>query len=178
MARCVALVRGINVGGNKKLVMAEFREVLAGLGLTAVRTHLNSGNAVFTADATPAALEARIAAAVERELSLRVSCLVRTAVEVRAVLDGNPLLQPDRNGSRMFAVFLSAEPDASLRAAHDPAVLDPGHVAVGDRVVYQWCPDGLSAAPDLGTFLARRWKVTVTARNWNTVTKLAALLEG
>jgi len=46
MARCVALVRGINVGGNKKLVMAEFREVLAGLGLTAVRTHLNSGNAV------------------------------------------------------------------------------------------------------------------------------------
>ncbi len=175
----VVLIRGINVGGNKKLVMAQFREVLTGLGLTDVATVLNSGNAVCTGAEQPTAeLERTIAAAVQAQLGLRASCLVRTATQLRGVLEHNPLLEVATNGSRLMVLFLSARPAPDAAAEHDPVALDPGRVAVGDRVVYQWCPDGVLAAPDVATFLMRHWAVAVTGRNWNTVSKLGALLGG
>ena len=82
------------------------------------------------------------------------------------------------NGSRMMALFLSAAPDPEAAAAHDPVALDPDRVRVGDRVIYQWCPDGVLKAPDVSAFVMKHWKVTVTGRNWNTVTKLADMLSG
>lgn len=174
MTRVAAFVRGVNVGG-KKLVMAEFRQLLTDLGLADVSTVLNSGNAVFASGLDPAELEDRIVAALESELELRASCLVRTGAELAAVLAAHPFPGLATNGSRMMVLFVSAHPGAGVLVEHDPVTLDPGRVAVGDRVVYQWCPDGVLAAPDVSTFVARRWGVTVTGRNWNTVQKLAAL---
>ena len=77
-----------------------------------------------------------------------------------------------------MAHFLSAAPHPDRLAAHDPRLLDPGRIELGDRVIYQWCPDGLLAAPPAGALAERHLGVTVTARNWNTVTKLAELLAG
>ena len=120
-------------------------------------------------------MEQVIVGALERELGLRAACLVRTATEMRAVLDANPL--EFTNPSRMMALFLSADPSVAVLDQHDPRTLDPDRVAISRRVVYQWCPDGVSKAPDVSTFVAQRWGVGVTGRNWNTVTRLSALLE-
>ncbi|NMH96780.1 DUF1697 domain-containing protein [Pseudonocardia acidicola] len=174
----VALLRGINVGGNKKVAMADLRELLAGLGFTGVRTHLQSGNAVFgTRATTPDRLAGRIEQAVSRSFGIDVRCLVRTAAEMRAVVDGHPLAEVAGNGSRMMALFLSAAPEPALVVAHDPVVLDPERTRIGDRVIYQWCPDGVLKAPDVAGFVMKNWRVAVTGRNWNTVTALAELLE-
>lgn len=172
--RCAALVRGVNVGG-KKLVMAELRQVLTGLGLVDVRTVLNSGNAVFSTTGLPADLEPVIEAALADRLGLQARCLVRTGVQLRTVLDAHPFPELATNGSRMQVLFVSADATGPVLAEHDPRALDPGHVALGERVVYQWCPDGVLESPDVSAFLMRRWGVTVTARSWNTVAKLAAL---
>ena len=174
MTRYVALLRGINVGTAKRVAMADLRALLADLGFNDVRTLLNSGNAVFTAGAGEHA--GAITAAVRERLGLDVGCVVRTGDELRSVIDGHPLAHLADNGSRMMVFFLSAAPDPALLAAHDPIALDPEHARLGDRVIYQWCPDGLLAAPPVGTFAEKRLGVAVTGRNWNTVTKLAGLL--
>jgi uncharacterized protein (DUF1697 family) len=176
--RYAALLRGINVGGRQKIPMADLRTLLAALGHTEVRTLLQSGNAVFSAaSADPDTLADAISARILDDLGLTVRCLVRTRDEQHAVIAGNPLRDVATDGSRMLVSFLSRAPDPALLAVHDPVALAPGQIHLGDRVMYQWCPDGILEAPPAGIFVERRLKVAATTRNWNTVTKLGALLD-
>ncbi|HEV2088220.1 MAG TPA: DUF1697 domain-containing protein [Cryptosporangiaceae bacterium] len=177
MGRYVALLRGINVGRNKRVAMADLRALLGGLGYTDVRTLLQSGNAVFGATGKPDAVARQIEKAIQDELGLDVRCLVRTDDELRAVVDGNPFGDVATDGTKLQALFLSAPPDPKLLRAHDPTALAPDEIRLGDRVIYQWCPDGFLAAPPVGTFAEKHLGVTVTARNWNTVGKLATMLD-
>jgi uncharacterized protein (DUF1697 family) len=177
MTRYVVLLRGINVGKAKRIAMADLRELLADLGFTEVRTVLMSGNAVVTGvDADPDKHAATVRAGIAERFGMDVRCLVLTGERLRGIVDGHPFVDIADNGSRMFAHVLSAAPDPALLAAHDPVALDPEHTRLGDRVLYQWCPDGLLEAPPVGTFTEKHLGVTVTARNWNTTTKLAGLL--
>jgi uncharacterized protein (DUF1697 family) len=171
------VLRGINVGGHKRVPMADLRALLTGLGFTDVATLLQSGNAVFRAPETPPdELAARIERAIAVEFMMSVRCMVRTGPELQAVIDGNPFAGVATDGSRFLALFLSASPDSELLAMYDPRSLAPSQVALGDRVIYQWCPDGVLQAPNVHGFIEKNLKVAATARNWNTVTKLGALL--
>lgn len=166
------LLRGINVGGNKKIPMAELRDLLDGLGYAGVRTHLQSGNAVVVTAEPAATVARRTEAALAERFGVEVRCLVLDRPYLHAVVDAHPLRDVADNGSRMFAHFLFEPPG-------DPTeleALDPGRVLLGDRVVYQWCPDGLLEAPDVALWIRRAWKTPVTARNWNTVEKLHTML--
>lgn len=177
MPRYVALLRGINVGRAKRVAMADLRAILGDLGLDAVRTHLNSGNAVFTGDGRdPAEYAERIEAAIADRLGLDVRCVVLTADDLRAIVDSHPFADEATEGSRMMAHILATAPDPALLAEHDPIALDPDNARLGERVIYQWCPDGLLGAPPVGGYAEKHLRVAVTARNWNTMTKLAALL--
>lgn len=175
--RYALLVRGINVGKAKRLAMADLRALLADLGYTAVRTLLNSGNAVLTGpEADPHEQSARIEAAIAERTGLDVRCVVLTAELLRTIVDAHPFGEIATNGSRMMAHVLAAAPDPELLAAHDPVALDPDNARLAERVIYQWCPDGLLEAPPVGTIAEKHLGVAVTARNWNTITKLADLL--
>jgi uncharacterized protein (DUF1697 family) len=175
--RYVVLLRGINVGRAKRVAMADLRALLEGLGYTAVRTHLNSGNVVLTGDeADPAEHSARIETALRNRLRMDVRCVVLTAEELHTIVDGHPFADVADNGSRMMAYVYLTPVDPALVAGHGPIPQDPEHARVGARAAYQWCPEGLMAAPEVGGYLAEHLGVAVTARNWNTMTKLAELL--
>lgn len=177
MPRFVVLLRGINVGRAKRLAMADLRALLTDQGYAGVRTVLQSGNAVVDGPAdAPEEHAARVAAAIRARLGLDVVCIVLTAGHLRAVAAAHPFADVAVDGSRMMVHVLSADPDPVLLAAHDPVALDPRHVRLGDRVIYQWCPDGLLAAPAVGPFVEKRLGVAVTARNWNTVGRLDGLV--
>jgi uncharacterized protein (DUF1697 family) len=178
LTRYAALLRGINLGSRNRIPMADLRALLSGLGLDGVRTHLQSGNAVFASDAGPEPLHHRIEHAIAREFGLNVACLLRTHDELRAVIAANPLADVADDNSRFMALFLSEAPDPTALARNDPVKLDPDGVRVGDRVIYQWCPNGFRDAPAVGAYVEKHLRVTVTARNWNTVTKLADLSAG
>ena len=177
MPRYAVLLRGINVGRAKRVAMADLRALLEDAGYTEVRTHLNSGNVVLTGEgADPAEHTERIENAIRERLSMDVRCAVLTADELRAVVDGHPFAGVADNGSRMMAYVYVRPVGPALVAGHPPVPQDPERARVGDRAVYQWCPDGLMAAPDVGPYINEHLGTDVTARNWNTITKLAALI--
>jgi uncharacterized protein (DUF1697 family) len=177
--RYAVLLRGINVGRAKQVAMADLRATLEGLGLESVTTLLRSGNAVFTAPRRSSrSLERDIERALKSELGLDSTCLVRTAAELRRVVAADPFGETASNGSRYLALFLSTQPTAAALREHDPRALAPDEIRLGDRVIYQWCPGGFMEAPALGPFVEKHLGVRTTGRNWNTVVKLLALLDG
>lgn len=173
-----ALLRGINVGGSKKVPMAELRSVLEGLGYGDVQTYLQSGNAVFSsAEKDPKALARELEAAMEAHFGFRVACLVVDGTYLRAVADACPFPAAELEGKQLHATFFSEQPGAERFAAIDRAAYLPEEYRLGDRVLYLYAPNGMGRSK-LGEALARPAVVKgmdVTTRNWNTVAKLVEL---
>lgn len=169
----VALLRGINVGRNRRVEMAGLRALLADLGHQGIRTHLNSGNAIFRADTPPDRTERDITAAIAERLGLNVPVLVRTAEELAAVVAADPLHGIATDPARYLVVFLPSEPEPGALADLDPGGFAPEAFRLAGREVYLWCPNGVHRAA-LPPALAARGLVG-TARNWNTVTRLRDL---
>ncbi|MER6199996.1 DUF1697 domain-containing protein [Streptomyces sp. NPDC001586] len=176
-----ALLRGINVGGSKKVPMAELRSVLEELGHGDVQTYLQSGNAVFSsAEKDPAALARELETAIEARFGFRVACLVVDGAYLRAVADACPFPAAELEGKQLHATFFSAQPGAERFAALDQASYLPEEYRLGDRVLYLYAPDGLGRSK-LAEALAKPAVVKgidVTTRNWNTVAKLVELTGG
>ncbi len=148
MPRFVVLLRGINVGKAKRIAMADLRSLLADAGYSDIRTVLNSGNAVVTGpDEPPAEHARRIESAITGRTGLDVRTLVLTAGQLRTIVDAHPFADVADNGSRMMA-HVHAEPV-------DDGLPVPDHTWVIGQVIYQWCPDGLLAAPPVG--IPGRW---------------------
>ena len=107
----IALIRGINVGPSKRVAMADLRDLLAGLGYTDVRTHLQSGNAVFSTGSRAVTVAADIEEALAEKVGVRASVVVRTGRQLTAAMAADPLSDIADNGSRHFLGFLSGKPD-------------------------------------------------------------------
>lgn len=177
--RYVALLRGINVGGKAKVPMQTLRELLAAIGGTDVRTHLQSGNAVFTHDERePRRLEDALRQALADELGLTITCMVRTAADLRRVVESNPFDMAGVNGSRFLVVFLAGPVPRDRVAALDPSVYAPDELRAGEREIYAHFPDSIRDSKLAARLTDRGLGVAATARNWNTVTKLLEISEG
>ncbi|MGW6568098.1 DUF1697 domain-containing protein [Streptomyces sp. NPDC054975] len=178
-----ALLRGINVGGHRKVPMAELRSVLEELGHRDVRTYLQSGNAVFTTDAdgpNDAELTTALQDAIEKHFGFRVDCLVRDAAYLAAVADACPFPAAELQGKQLHATFFSEPVGPERLASVDQDAFLPEEFRLGDRVLYLYAPWGLGRSK-LGEALARPalFKgVVATSRNWNTVLKLVEMTRG
>jgi uncharacterized protein (DUF1697 family) len=172
------LIRGINVGRAKRVAMADLRALVEDLGYGDVRTLLNSGNVVFTAPASARKSSAkRIEEAINARLGISARVTVLTAAELAGVVAENPLGAIARDPSRLLVTVL-------IDPAHRKRLLPLGRqdwapdvLAVGSRVAYLWCPQGMLESR-LATAVNRVLGDGATTRNWATVTKLHALVEG
>ena len=172
--RWVILVRGINLGKNKRLAMADFRALLEGLGYEEVKTHLNTGNALVTAAKTTAGkVEREVAGKLEGDLGLAVKVMARSAREWAAVVEGNPFVKEGLDPKTLQAALLSKRPTAAKTKALDPNAYVPDRFAFSDRVVYLHMPNGFmgSKLPDWEKVLG----VDATIRSWSVVAKLGDL---
>lgn len=178
MTRQIALLRGINVGGHKKVPMAQLRELLSGHGYEDVRTYVQSGNVVLSGPDVPAVeAERRLEREIEDEFGFPVSVLVRTHAQWQETVDANPFADVADDPSRQFVLFLSEPLAEEVRAAIDPDGFGPDRVVLGEREVHVWAPGGATESAALKKLDQRRLGVTITARNWRTVGKLLALAE-
>jgi uncharacterized protein (DUF1697 family) len=173
----VALLRAVNVGGRSGLRMADLRAVAEGLGFADVRTLLQSGNLVFAAKGrTAAALESALKAALKQHLGIETDFLVRSAKELEAVIAANPFPDEARSApGKLLVMFLQHRPGArdvqALRDAHK----GPEIISHAGREIYIVYPDGIGRSKLTGSLIERRLGTRGTGRNWNTVTRLAAM---
>jgi uncharacterized protein (DUF1697 family) len=173
----IALLRGINVGGNKMVAMAALRSAFEDLGFTGVKTLLQSGNVVFRGPATPTAiLEARL----EKEIGMRIGFTpdfhVRTAAEWPAIISANAFADAAaKTPGLLLVTFFKAPLDRAKVTALQAAIRGPELVHADGRHLYMTFPEGIgrSKAPAL---VDKTLGARGTARNWNTVVKLAALV--
>ncbi|HOX27165.1 MAG TPA: DUF1697 domain-containing protein [Candidatus Krumholzibacteria bacterium] len=178
MIACAALLRGVNVGRANRIAMADLRDVLESLGHTGVRTLLNSGNAVFQASGgRPERLAVAIEKAIEDRLGLVVPVVVVTAPELERIVAGNPLAKVADDPARYLVAF------AGRPAALDGArgLLDrswqPEALAIGEIAAYLWCANGIRDSK-LAQAFDRATRRGTTMRNWITVLKLLAMVDG
>jgi uncharacterized protein (DUF1697 family) len=177
--RHVALLRGVNVGKNKRVQMAALRELLGTLGYADVKTLVNSGNAVLTSSKQPATLAKEIEKGIESEFGIDVQVLVRSRDELAKVVDGNPFPDQASEGSKLHVTFLSAAVTKRQLGDIDTAAFAPNRFELSGREIYLWTPNGMMGAADMLDALSeKRLGVSATTRNWNTVTKLLVLLDG
>ena len=172
MTTYAALLRGVNVGGHRRVPMGGLRELLTSLGLADVQTYLQSGNAVFRSEQTDEDdLAAAIRAALLHALGVDAAVLVRSAAELAAVVAGSPW--PDRAAEpkRLHAAYLSSLPPA----VPDTSRFAPDEVRVVGRAAYLWYADGAGRSKLTLDALERHLRVTGTARNWTTATALARM---
>jgi uncharacterized protein (DUF1697 family) len=169
----VALLRGINLAAKRRVAMADLRAWLTGLGYEDVRTLLQSGNAVFRTGKRPATVRKELEATLAEKAGFPVDCVLRTAAELRAVVDANPLGDVATDPSRYLVAFLDVP---GKWPAVDPAAFEPERVHLAVREAYFWVPGGIQKSKLLAAFPARKGEVA-TVRNWNTVTKLLAMAE-
>ncbi len=154
--------------------MSDLRELLAGLGYDDVKTLLQSGNAVFSSSSGAAAEHAtKISAAIDRKLDMKVKVLVLSALDLAAVAKANPFARKRIDPKELHVTFLSAPVPRNKLAQIDRDAVLPDEFSVGKRVIYERRPNGVpgSNLPDWQKLLK---DIDVTARNWNTVTKLDA----
>lgn len=170
----VALIRGINVGRAKRVAMADLRAGVEGLGYGNVRTVLNSGNVVFTVPKGKREEAAAGIAGVLEQLGVSARVTVLSAKEVAAAIAENPLGKLAHDPSRLLVMVPA---DAKARALLGPLSKEhwaPEAMAIGTRVAYLWCPDGIIDSR-LAAAVGRQLGEAGTARNLATMLKLHAL---
>ncbi|MBD0424790.1 DUF1697 domain-containing protein [Streptomyces sp. TRM S81-3] len=176
--RYAALLRGINVGGSRKVPMAELRTLMEGLGHDAVGTYLQSGQAVFASDrGDEESLAAELGDAIEKHFGFAVDVIVRDHAYLKAVADACPFPAAGLEAKQLHVTYFSTPVDAERFAEIDQAAFLPEEFRLGDRALYLYAPDGLGRSK-LAEALSRprlNKGLIATTRNWNTVIKLVDL---
>ncbi len=177
MKTYIALLRGINVSGQKKIKMAELRTHLSDWGFSAVQTYIQSGNIVLQdPDQGPQQIAERIRQGIASVYGFDVPVLVLIPEDLDAVLADNPFL-PEKDPKRLYVTFLSSKPDPSLLNQLLQEDYSPEAFTVVKNYIYFFSPAGYGRAKMNNNFFEKKLKVDATTRNWRTVNKLSDMCE-
>jgi uncharacterized protein (DUF1697 family) len=168
----IALLRGINLGANRRVPMAELRELLGDAGYGGVRTYVQSGNVVLDSDQPPEQLEAELGRRIAERFGLEVPVISRTREELAAVVALNPLGDVAHEPKRYQVSFLSEELWPEKVEELQGVRVDPEALHVEPREIYAWHPDGVARSRLWNKLAGTSLGVTATARNWTTVCTL------
>ncbi|MDH5621447.1 MAG: DUF1697 domain-containing protein [Gammaproteobacteria bacterium] len=175
MTTFVALLRGINVGGNNILPMQEFRALLTNHGCEDVATYIQSGNAVFRSTASASGLSVSIADGIEAKYGFRPAVLVLTASGFMTIAAANPFAVPPEQENHVHISFLQ-RPASRPNVARLKQLASPSETFVlTDAAFYLHAPDGIGRSK-LAAEVEKCLGVPATGRNLRTVGRIVALL--
>jgi uncharacterized protein (DUF1697 family) len=177
MTTYIALLRGINVGGNKIIKMLDLKAMFQTLGFENVRTYIQSGNVVFESDEGS---ESLLTGVIERKIhevfGFEVSVIIRTLAEMENVIANDPFqLSEPEEFKRWYVTFLPAEPSAEALDKLRTYENGPDKVRFVGREMYILYEVSVSQSPLFKVPFDRILGMTITARNWNTVNKLVTM---
>lgn len=174
----VALLRGINLGSQRRVGMAALRELLIGHGHGEVRTYLQSGNVVLESAVSRAKLEQTLERQLAAELGFDVDVLVRTGAELAAIVKRNPLRRFATDPARYLVTFLREAPAKDVVRRLSAEAASPERIVASGRELYSWHPGGVGRSKLAKLLQPKALGVPASARNWRVVEQLAALAAG
>lgn len=176
MKNYIALLRGINVSGQKKIKMAELKGLLDASPLFKVSTYIQSGNVLFSADEEKSSVQALIEKRLAEAYGYHVSVLVIAAKDFRIVRDQNPYInRPGVDAKKLYVTFLWENPNPEIAQVFDRLEMPEEFFVRQGQVVYLYLPNGAGRAKLSNNFIENKLGVTATTRNWNTVCALGEL---
>ena len=170
MTTYLAFLRGVNVGGENKLRMQDLVDLFSAAGCKNVRTYIQSGNVIFTADVKLVAkLAARIAEQIQERFGYQTPVILRTAAQLQSIL----LNPPFKDSAETLHVMLLAQVPNALRVKTlEPHRSPPDEFAVIGQEVYLKLPNGAARTKLTNAYFDSRLATVGTMRNWRTLTKL------
>lgn len=172
----VALFKGINVGGNNKLPMAELRALATELGLRDAKTYIQSGNLIFDSEDEADVIEEELVTAVEQLFGFRPSIILRSADALKAALTANSFAALVSEGKQLHMFFLDEPADRYDEAALRSLAIETEDFALIGDVFYLFAPDGIGRSKlveKMGPYFPKR----MTARNLNSVQAISDLTQ-
>jgi len=173
MKSYIVLLRGINVGGHKKVPMAELRELLVKIGFQQVKTYIQSGNIILQSLESKSEIELKIKEAIESHFGFDVPILVRTRAGLKRIFDGCPFSEEKKETS--YFVVLSEIPnsqsvDEVMKITHDNEVF-----SIIDDCIYFYSSIGYGNSKFNMKSFEKKLNVNATSRNFKTMVKLIAM---
>lgn len=177
----ISILRGINVSGQKKILMADLKALYEELGFRDVVTYIQSGNVIFKThfDASAGELAEIIDNGISGRYDFMVPVIVRTLAELKKAAELNPFLKEDNiDLEKLHVTFLANKPSENFLRNIKSYNYPPDRFSIIGREVYLHCPNKYGETKFSNKFFESKLKVIATTRNWNTVTKLIELAEG
>lgn len=174
----IAMLRGINVSGQKKIKMNDLKLLFVSLGLKNITTYIQSGNVIFTsASKDKANLITTIERAIQKKFSFHVPIQLRTSSELIAIINNCPfgVIDIEKDRSKVLLTFLSSIPSKSAISEVEKYINLPEKCHIKNDVAYLYCPNGYGRSKLSNNFIESKLKTEATTRNWKTVCKLSEL---
>lgn len=178
MQTYIAILRGINVSGQKIIKMAELRDHLSSLGFINLTTYIQSGNIVFqTKQEENPILEEKIHQNIKKNYGFDVPVIVRSLTEWQKVVSKFPYNNEDNDINRLAVTFLKEKPTPNLHEEIDKFKAPNDEIVYDDIEIYLHIPNGFGKSKLTNNVFERKLKVSATTRNWKTTIKLLAIAE-
>ena len=174
----ISILRGINVSGQKKIIMSDLKILYEHLGFLNITTYIQSGNVVFeNTSKNIQDIKKAIETAIEKKYNFIVPVNVRRAEDYRTILNNLPFKNIDieQEGTKILITFLSETPEESNIIKLQEHVIAPEKLILDNQVIYLHCPNGYGKTKLSNGFIENKLKVTATTRNIKTVIKLCEL---
>lgn len=178
METYISILRGINVSGQKKILMTDLKALYEELGFENVTTYIQSGNVIFTTKKPlpHKDLTRKIEEAIFKKYDFDVPVIIRTGGEMEKVLAANPLLEEKNiDIEKLHVTFLEEEPSAERTKLIKDLDYSPDKFTILGKEVYLFCPNGYGTTKLTNTFFENKLRVKATTRNWKTVNQLVVL---
>jgi len=178
MNKYICLLRGINVSGKNIIKMDALKSALECLGFAQVKTYIQSGNIVFLSIAVQThAIEALINEKIKEVFQLEIPVLVIHEKDFKAIILANKFLKESNiDVTKLHITYLSQEPLNADIAAINTTNFGNDQFEISSNAIFLYCPNGYGNTKLTNTFFEKKLKVSCTTRNWNTVLKLAEML--
>lgn len=176
MKKFIALLRGINVSGQKQIKMSELKTLFEKSGFQNVETYIQSGNVIFSSKGTSAEnLSSKISSAIKKQFGFDVQVIVVTPEEIEDALKKNPFVKKKKDTDKLYIIFLSEVPSkANVNILNKNEYL-PEEFVIDGKCVYLFVPNGYGKAMINNNFFENKLKVFGTTRNLKTLNALTEL---
>ena len=175
MNRKIGILRGINVGGKRKILMADLKSLCVKNGLTNVTTYIQSGNLIFSSDKPNSELENDLENAISEKYGFEVPVIVRTGDELENSIINNPFFDKGTDIKQLHLTFLKEKPNQENIEKTLSFNYDPDKFIIEDKNAFIFCAGKYHESNLSNNFFEKQLKVGATTRNWKTVLKLSEL---